>query len=1165
MMRFRSFVTRLKRLRIILLPIVSGSIILANAFFLRSSVLGAIALLAYMVLTSFLNGKIFLHNEEEGFLKFMFGFFITFSFFVVVSAPLLIFFRLDLIGLAIILFAPLIPLAILTLLNKPKQDTTKEETEEKKKAPLFSSTYAIYLILVGFSLYFLIQARSGWIYGTVWSVVSPYFFATYFLAGFVLIGIILYSSARATSKLALIIPYALIAALVPAIVLYPGNSGDPLDHMGFARMVIDYGNFRVYSFAANLNPWSLYWLVKEKALPLSTAIFAKILNIDVYWTHTFITPLLWGTFIPIATYKASKLLDIGERVSLIASFFAAIYMNFLGWASRSTGNSFGFIPFLVSVSFTLSYLKQHKNRMTLFLALLTAMASWITHPLTGIMALILIFLAVALKIYEAIKIRRRFQARFLLGLALIICIFAIPFFFGMNSLIYAIFAPQYASEAITRFSLEKLLETDIWAFIFGEYATYEFQDLILFVTIPFMGLVGLAYALKSETKSQSKKLLILFTGLALMILLVVYRILNYAMVYVLFGPKRLWTFQDMLFIPFAAFTIHNIIKYFEGSKTPNPIKLLKLKRWKIRIAWRQALSTILIGLALSAFALFSVHQSYGRYGGMQLTELEVQAVKFIDEHAEGRYVVITVPATTQVGWGFAGMWNPAKYYLYSQSLGEHPTVGGLFEYMRVFEAGVGYYIASSFRTPNFNQAVDEASQIFGLVKTLSNEKGSVHIFNYRLAPVPSSPDANVEAFYWDTPLGYYIQNGLLRVIFNPTTKSLNVVDFWGDLYEGLDLNTTTVDGEGLGNFVSIERYDPQNETWTKWNPTDQIPSFPQFSFKLNFENETLIGVVESEISSIQISWEDAETTTMSLQTGDSTRIYVPGLVEGSDSYNVTSRDYGMFYTVSRSPNVVLRPKHNFDLATATLTYSEFTNYCNLSITDKYLSSEFYIQNNSTDGQWASIEMWLPDKLYRGIFPPIRYSIDGETWSDSIAYSNLLRGEPIKTLNGNEVNWAFSQILDAAEEPDIWRAFTKATGDSPTLPEFFTLSGGGQNRFLFGLYLPPEDSALLQVGFATYYSRPLKTTYIFKDSDDVVYGLANLDQARVRYYQYGATAYVGGFSAATIPTSLQITQEETGKVQAITLTLQGILTTSLFAAKSVDTTVDNNGDGIPDNI
>jgi len=1165
MMRFRIFVTTLKRLKIIPLPILIGLIILANTFFLHSSILGAIALIAYMALTSFLFGRVFLQNEEEGFVRFMLSFFLIFSCFVIVSAPLLIFFKLNLVGLTIILFSPLIPLAILMLLKKPKKDINQEETEEKKKAPLYSLTYAIYIILITYSIYLLLQARSGWIYGTIWSVVSPHFFTTYFIAGFVLIGIILYSSTRATSKLALIIPYALIAAMIPAIILYPGNAGDPLDSMGFARMVIDYGNFRVYSFAANLNPWSLYWLVKEKGLPLSTAIFAKLLNIDVYWVHTFITPLLWGTFIPVATYKTSKLLDIGERVSLIASFFAAIYMNFLGWGSRSTGNSFGFIPFLVSVGFSLWYLKHHKNRIALFLALFTAIASWLSHPLTGIVALLLLFLAIGLKKYEAIKLKSRLPARLLLGAILIICIFAIPAFFGINSLIYAVFAPQFASEAITRFSLERLLETDILLLVFGEYATYGFKDLVLSVLIPFIGIVGLAYALKNEKRTQDKKVLILFAGLALMILIVVYRILNYAMVYVLFGPKRLWTFQDMIAIPFAALTISNVVKYFEGTNTPNPIKLLKFEKWKIKIAWRHILAAILVGLALSAFALFSVHESYGRYGGMQLTELEVQAVKYIDEHAEGRYVVITVPATTQVGWGFVGIWNPTKYYVYSQSLGQQPTVSGLFGYMSQFEAGIGYYIASSFRTPNFKRAVAEASKIFGLLKILSSEEGSVYIFDYKIAPVPPAPDADIMAFHWDTPTGYYMQNGLIRVIFNPTTKSLDVVDFWGDLYESLNLNMTTVDNRNLGNFVSIERYDAQNRIWKKWSPTDQIPPSAQFEFKVNFENKALIGILQKGIPSVQVWWENAETTTISLQTGDFTRIYVPGLVEGENSYSVTTRNYGMLYTLSRTPNVVLRPKYNYDFAANALTFSEIADHCNLSITDSYLSYEFHVQNNATTGQWATIEIWVPDIIYRGVYPPMRYSIDGETWSDSVAYSNFPKGEPIKTLNEDEVNWALSFIQKGTEEPSLWRAFIEATGGSPTLPESFTFSGGGENRFFFSLYLPPEGIALLKVGFATYYSRPLEITYIFKDSDDISYGLRYMNQPLVKYYQYSPSAYVGGFSTTSMPTSLEITQDENEKIRTITLALQGNSTISLLAAKGVDTYVDTDGDGIPDNI
>jgi len=1162
----------LKRLKIIPLLFVIGLIILVNTFFLHSSILGAIALITYIVITGFLLGKVFLQNEEEGFVRFMLGCFITFSCFVVVSAPLLIFFKLDLIGLAIILFAPLILLALLMLLKKPKQDITQEEAEEKKKAPLLSPTYAIYLILITCSLYLLIRARSGWIYGTVWSVVSPYFFTTYFVAGFVLVGIIMYSSTRATSKLALIIPYALIAAMIPAIILYPGNAGDPLDHMGFARMVIDYGNFRVYFFAANLNPWALYWLVKEKALPLSTAIFAKILNIDVYWTHTFITPLFWGTFIPLATYKASKLLDIGERVSLIASFFTAIYMNFLGWGSRSTGNSFGFIPFLVSLCFSLSYLKQHKNRMALFLALLTAITSWIAHPLTGIVALILIFLAIVLKKSEAVKLRSKFQARLLLGFSLIICIFAIPAFFGVNSLIYAIFAPQYASEAITRFSLERLLETDIWALIFGEYATYNFKDLILTVTIPFMGLVGLAYALKDETRTQDKKVLILFSGLTLMILIFVYRILNYAMVYVLFGPKRLWTFQDMIAIPFAALTIHNVIEYFEGTKKSNPIKLLKLKKWKIEIAWRHILATILVGLSLSAFALFSVHESYGRYGGMQITELEVDAVKYIDEHTDGRYVVLSAPTTTQVGWGFVGLWNPAKYYVYDRELGEHPTVNGMFSHIRANEAAVGYYIASSFRLSNFDKAVAEASQIFGLFKVLQNEKGSIYIFNYKIPPVPDNypnPEADVMAFHWDAPSGFFIQNGLMRVIFNPVVRTLDVRDFWGDLYESVDLNKTLLDEKPLGNFESVDYYEPSNDTWINWNPketplTSDLPE--QFKFRLRFANGSLIGVVGRGSDSVQLWWQDVQMSTFLLKTGDFYRLYIPGLVGGLDSYGVSSREFGFLYTLSRTDSISIRPAYGIGLKGSSLNFNQIERYCNLTVEHGYLSYDLYVKNDAESGQWADIELWLSDKTYEGVPPPLAYSLDGgKTWSGSLVYTNFPKGIPIKTLGGTEVNWACSAPGNATQIPKPWRGFTGAAGGAPTLPENFTTSGGVQKRSLFSLYLPAQDEALIRLGFSVYYIDTLESTYVFTDSDDPIHGLRSMEQGLVKFYNWGTSAYVGGLASETIPTSLAITEDETGKIKSILLTISGGTSISLLSAKAVNTTIDTNGDGIPDDI
>ena len=134
-----------------------------------------------------------------------------------------------------------------------------------------------------------------------------------------------------------------------------------------------------------------------------------------------------------------------------------------------------------------------------------------------------------------------------------------------------------------------------------------------------------------------------------------------------------------------------------------------------------------------------------------------------------------------------------------------------------------------------------------------------------------------------------------------------------------------------------------------------------------------------------------------------------------------------------------------------------------------------------------------------------------------------------------------------------------------MPSTFTDSGGAQNRILLSVYLPSGDEALLQVGFATYYSRPLKVTYVFKDSDDIAYGLRNMREGTIKFYGYGTSAYVGGITTTTIPTSLSATEDETGKFTSVLLTISGDTSFSLLSAKGVDTTIDANGDGIPDRI
>lgn len=1145
-----------------LIPIVAlALLILVNLMRIRSSVIGTAASIAYIIVTGYYIGKVFLVEEEEKFVRWMFGAFLVLCLFIFAGTPIVVLYQLDVLGLAVVLFAPpMLLLAKSLLWPNPKDAVTEEKNVIGSSR--FSPIYVVCVSLIVYSFYLLLEARSGWVYGDVWSVVSPSFFVVYFLAAFVLVGIILYSNTWASSKVLLTILFSLVSSIVFALVLYPGNAGDPMDHLGFARLVYGYGELKR---GHELTPFHIYWLLKEKGLALLSGGLSKMFWVDVYWVHTFILPVMWSLFIPLAAFKIGRLLGWQDRVGILAGFLASFHVGFAGWASRTTGNSLGFVPFFVSVCFSLWYMKTER-RMLMFLAIFTALVSTLVHPLTGIMSFIFFILVTGLRHYKSLRPKHRLMAYVLLLFVLVSGFLTIIALFSLNTLIYRVLAPQYAEEAQTAFSFGTLLNTDVWALVFGEYVDFSFKDLVLNLFVPILGIVGLVYALK-RAEGQTSKLLVWPMLIALILCMVMYRILRYAMVDVLFGPGRLWTFRDFIAIPFVAFVVVSVIEHFEGVKFGNAFRsIVVFRKWSVHVVGRYVLTWLLIGLALSAFAVASIKKDYEWLRGLQPTELEIEAVKYIDENTDGRYVVFTMSTTTQVGWGFVGTWNFMKYYHYSNELGKLPSVADMTEYMEMYQAGVGYFIAS-FRTPDLEKTVDEASRMYGLFKVLSNENGKIYIFNYEIPPLPPDypdPNADVMAFHWSTPSAFFVQNGLFRVLLG--NASLDVRDFWGDLYESIDFTGTSLGGEPIGNLTSIDRYDPSLGTWAEWNLSDSIAPSSQFQFRLNFENDSLVCVVESGNPYLGLQWESGQESTLSLLTGDFKRLYIPGLVGGVGSYNVSSREFGLLYTASRTPNVVIRPVFKSEEAEGPLIFNDIENYGNLTITTGYLSYELYVHNLDTINQWANIEVWVPDVIYAGTFPPFEYSVDdGKSWSGSLTYTNFPRGIPIRTYGGAEVNWYFSRPADSIESPVVFRAFPSAEGGPPMPPESFIMSGGGQERMLYGLYLPAGDKALLKIGFSVYYSRPLKITYVFTESDHPSYGLFNMGSSSITLYNLASASQVGGWGSTQMPSSLGITEDETGKIGFASITFPEDTVFYLYAARGIDTTIDANGDGIPDRI
>jgi hypothetical protein len=139
---------------------------------------------------------------------------------------------------------------------------------------------------------------------------------------------------------------------------------------------------------------------------------------------------------------------------------------------------------------------------------------------------------------------------------------------------------------------------------------------------------------------------------------------------------------------------------------------------------------------LSLFASESLFISH-RYGiGPQTypTELEVQALTFLDQISVKCYVVIAPPVTAEIGWSLFGTRDPCRRfepYIYSYD----PSIESMKILMENKRSNLsyveGYFIAVSFRSPDFRQVVEKASEIFEQIHIFQSEYGEVRLFRCR--------------------------------------------------------------------------------------------------------------------------------------------------------------------------------------------------------------------------------------------------------------------------------------------------------------------------------------------------------------------------------------------------------------------------------------------------
>lgn len=616
-------------------------------------------------------------------------------------------------------------------------------------ARLLRFSEILYLSLIAFSFYLLIASRTVEA-RTVWQALNPAFIPTLFVTTFLLITI-LFTSEKTSYKLLSIIVHSILIHSFFSIVFPAGDLSGQQLVLGRTRLVFD------NTILHGLSGWpttTVGVLIVEtfKGTNLQAAlstVFARMLGVDIFYVHLFLVPILWGTFVPIASFLVTKTIGGSEKASVLSSLLVSAFPYAVYFGAISVPNSLGFIFFFYSLYFMLKYLSSSDSKNA-YLMLGFTLFSFLAHYLTGIVSFSLFLLAIAFKSFRNEKNPAAKDAKILLLVSFFVCVSLLPLSF--------IYLRLFGTSSNPAFTLDKLNELPLQEvtglFLLGELVYgFNLSTILLIIigpSIAFLWMAYLLYRLKRNPSAQFREpIFFLFT--AFLIILIDYRILKLFMTGLPLNEERLWVFRDLIAAPFVALAIYAVISSLET--------FLKAKSFPTRIAANVKMLSkvnfsrgssllftlnILTPMLLGGWITFSLSAAYPQVAPLQTTWYELEAVKYIEANTHEKYVVIGDVWTIYAGEVIVGINNPKAYYFgenditgYSlfANMKKDPSSQWMLLAMNYTGTTVAYFIITEPRlgSTQFNNTVTLARQNEQLteisIPDVSSEKLSV--FSYK--------------------------------------------------------------------------------------------------------------------------------------------------------------------------------------------------------------------------------------------------------------------------------------------------------------------------------------------------------------------------------------------------------------------------------------------------
>ena len=575
----------------------------------------------------------------------------------------------------------------------------------------FIFTRLLYLILAVLSFYLLLISRSGEVY-TVWQPMHPMFIPVFFAATALLVAIIL-SSDTIEYQIFFVIIHSIISHSLFAVIFPAGNIGFQQNVLGITRRIfynttphgwggtVENPVTRVYNWFGGNNFQSAY-----------TVTFARMFDIDVFWTHLLLAPVLWGIFISTITFMITRTLGGDKKISALAALLSSSFPLLIYLGAISVPNSLGFIFFLASLYFLLKYLTSSESKYTRLMLMFT-FASFLSHFLTGFISLSFLLIAISLKKYQTEKPASPSSAKLLLISSFILSTSILPFALTYHR----IFVPTSTS-----FTLEKISEyttTELLGqLLLGEYSYYSPHLILVYIAGPLIAFIWIIHKLYKtrNQKPDNTSIYMLFLFLGLLMLIIDYRTLRLFMTKVPFNEERIWMFRDLLSVPLVALAINDLPTLLHRIAPRQAATFLHAHKRGLFLILNISISALLAGWITT-----SVYYAYPHYSPLQTTSYELEAIKHIDENTNSSYIVICDQWTSYAGKMIVGVQNPRAYYF-----ADYDPVGvALFikmrnnasrevmtEAMNYTGATVAYFIITKPRigTETYNNITQQAQQ-----------------------------------------------------------------------------------------------------------------------------------------------------------------------------------------------------------------------------------------------------------------------------------------------------------------------------------------------------------------------------------------------------------------------------------------------------------------------